>query len=156
MKNALLFSFLFLSSLAVHAQENAFIIGSWKIIMASDDDMHINLPKDSGALSPGMTKTYPDSADQKKMIDQAMMIFGNTQFHFEKNGVFKQTLDTMMMFSGTFKIDIPNKKLELTTGNSLGEDVTEKIDYEFIDNSLKFSILLEDTKLHLVLRKIVK
>ena len=156
MKFALLFALIFLSSFSVQAQENTFIAGSWKIITISDADMYLNLETDSSFLSPEMVKIYPDTPDQKKMMSDARIIFGSTQFHFEKNGIFKQTVDTMTIFTGTYKIDVPNRKLELTSKNSFGEDVTEKMDYDFIDNRLKFSILLDDTKLHLVLRKFVK
>ena len=154
MKSTLLFTLIFLSSFSIQAQENTFIVGSWTVITISDADLYINIETDSSFLSPEMVKTYPDTADQKKMIYQAKALFGSTQFHFNKNNIFKQTVDTMLLYAGKYKIDITNKKLELTTKNTLGEDVTEKMDCDFIDNTLKFSILLDETKLDLVLRKI--
>ncbi len=99
---------------------------------------------------------YYDNAKQKSKIYEVKIIFGSTQYHFEKNGSFKQTIDTMTLFTGKYKIDLASGKLELTTKNSRGEDVNESGDYDFIDNCLIFSILLDDTKLHLVLRKIVQ
>lgn len=149
----LLIQFLLLGA-ASYAQNNSPIIGSWKIVSVSDGDIYFNLKTDSVFISPEMKTSYPDSLDQVKLLSNAKIIYGASQFHFGKDGVFKQTLDTMFLYSGQY-VDIPSKNMiELTTSNSLGEKGTVKIPYQIKEGLLYLNFKWEDTHFDYVLEKI--
>ncbi len=148
----LLFQFVFLAATAF-SQINSPIVGSWKVVSVYDGNFYFNLKTDSVFISPEMKSSYPDSLDQLKLITNAKSIYGASQFHFGKDGVFIQTIDTMFVYSGQYA-DIQSKNIiELTTNNTLGEKLTEQIAYQIKEGLLYLSMKWDDSHFDYVLEK---
>lgn len=156
MKYFLLLTFISLSSILGYSQENSFIIGSWKTIAHSDINMYMNLETDSIALYGGIAIMNADTTSQKNILQYAKNIYSKLQYHFEKNGIFKQISDTITVLTGTYKIDTTNRKLEFTVNLLLtGSRLTEALDYEFTDNIFKFFSIQNNKRISMTaLRKV--
>ena len=154
MKNSLLFLLIFLTSVTGIAQHSSEISGSWKIVSIYDGGVYVNLKNDSVYVSPAMKAVYPDTTEFKKLISNAKITYGNIQFHFEKNAIFRQTMDTVILFTGTYK-DIPAQHIfELTTKNSLNQNITDTVQYSIKNECLVFSLKWEEIKFDFILERI--
>ena len=149
--------FLFVSFLVLaltsFSQKKSAITGSWKVVSVFDGDIYFNLKTDSVYISPDMQARYPDTAVQKNLIANAKAIYGKMQFHFQSNGIFKQSRGAAFLFSSQFT-DIPSKGIiEITSDNSLGEKVTDQIKYELRENQLYLSLQWDESNFDYVLEK---
>jgi hypothetical protein len=140
-------------SLSSKGQNNVDIIGIWKVVSASTSDFYINFRSDSVSLSSEMRSLYPDSADQNKLINNAKNIYGSSKFSFEKNGVFKQYMDTFFLFEGKYRITPSENIIVLTTKNSLGKEIDENITYSFNEGELIITMKYDKDTIDFILEK---
>jgi hypothetical protein len=81
------------------------------------------------------------------------MIVPVDHFHFGSDGIFKQFMDTVFNFEGTYK-ELPSQKIiELTTKNSLDQNVTEKLNYVIKNGLLYISMVWDEDEFNLVLER---
>ena len=142
-----------LSFESVNAQNNSELIGTWKLVSFWDNEVYFNVETDSSYLTHEMLVTYPDTTDQKKYITQAKTIYGAFNFRFENDSILLVFMDTVFMLKAHYKIDKVNGVFEMTTPNSLGQDITDKFEYTFTENLLILSMKLEDKICKFGLRK---
>jgi hypothetical protein len=153
MKNLIALLYLSLLFSVTNGQDTSSIIGIWKIVSVYHEGIYFNLKKDSISLSKEKQKLYPNISDQKTIGRNIKMTFFNTQFHFKKNGIFNQTIDTSSVVDGLYQ-DFPLQGLiELTTKNSLNQNVTDKIKYVLKGGLLYLSFKWDDDTFDFVLEK---
>ena len=131
------------------------IIGEWKVIAAFNGEIYFNLITDSTFISPETKKMRPDTASQNKMLVLAKQIYSAYTFSFEDKDVYKHYMDTAFLYSGHYCFKPSNKILQLSSKNSLGEEIFEnaisKIDKGLLYISHKWN---DESMLDLVLEKI--
>src|SRR5688572_19145578 len=152
MRFAFLTIFMILFSNA-RGQSGSSLIGIWKIVSISKDGIYYNFKTDSIALSKEAQAVYPDKSEQQKFCMGLKMMFPDTRFHFESKGIFKQTMDTILIVEGTYK-EMPSQKIiELTSRNSLNQDVTDKANYVIKDGLLYLSMAWDEDRFDFVLER---
>ena len=83
------------------------------------------------------------------------MLFSTVEFHFENNGIFRQKFQGEML-NGSYKVNTKDNVIELTSKNSLNEDVTDYIRFNLKNGLLSLIIKWDDDdeEFHFVLEKI--
>ena len=143
----LLFSFI------GNGQSDTSIVGVWKVISVYTDGIYYNFKKDSISLSKENKIKYADKSEEQKLVTGLKMVFPAIRYHFESKGKFKQTMDNHFMFDGSYQ-NIPSQKIiEITTKNSLNENVTEKIKCLIENGLLHLSMEWDDEMFDFVLEK---
>ena len=141
----LLFSFI------ANAQIDTSIIGVWKVVSISNQEIYYNYKNDSVSLSRELQALYPDKSEQQKLCMGLKVIVPVDHFHFRSDGIFKQFMDTILNFEGTYK-DLPSQKIiELTTKNSFDQNVTEKLNYVIKNGLLYLTMAWYEGEFNLVL-----
>lgn len=113
--------------------------------------VYYNFKKDSISLSDEI-KPLTDETKKKQIVGTLKMVYSGTEFHFEKNGTLKYKLMGDIIL-GTYKIDTSQSVIEMTSKNSLNDDTTEKVKYNFKKGLLCLFMELEDEMVNLVLEK---
>jgi len=152
MRFAFLTIFMILFSNA-KGQSGSSLIGIWKIVSISKDGIYYNIRKDSISLTKEGQAVYPGKSEQQKFCLGLKMMFSDIRFHFDSKGIFKQTTDTMLIVQGTYK-EMPSQKIiELTSRNSLNQDVTDKANYVIKDGLLYLSMAWDEDRFDFVLER---
>lgn len=128
-------------------------IGVWKIVSIYKDGIYFNFKKDSFSLSKENKYHYADKSEAEKMTAGLKMVFLPIRYHFEESGIFKLTMDGELMFDGSYRNMPQQKTIEITTKNSLQEDVAEKTKYYFKNGFLSLSMEWDDEMLDFVLER---
>jgi len=152
MRFAFLTIFMILFSNA-KGQSGSSPIGIWKIVSISKDGIYYNIKTDSIALSKEAQAVYPDKSEQQKFCLGLKMLFSDIRFHFDSNCIFKQTTDTMLIAQGTYKLMPSQKIIELTSRNSLNQDVTDKANYVVKNGLLYLSMAWDEDRFDFVLER---
>ena len=153
MKNVIALLYLSLLFSVTNGQDTSSIIGIWKIVSVSHEGIYFNLKNDSISLSKEKQKLYPNISKQKTLGENIKMTYINTQFHFNKNGIFNQTIDTSSIFDGFYQ-DFPLLgQIELTTKNSLNHNVTDTLKYAIKGDLLYLSFKWDDDTFDYVLER---
>ena len=136
-----------------NGQSDTSIAGVWKVISVYTDGIYYNFKTDSISLSKENKIKYADKSEEQKLITSLKMVFSAARYHFERNGKFKQTMDNEFMFDGTYRYTPSQKIIEITTKNSLNENVTEKVKCIVENGLLRLSMEWDDEMFDFVLDK---
>ena len=146
-------TFLCFISAIVNAQNNSDLIGTWKLVSFWDNEVYFNLETDSTFLTHEMALTYPDSTDQKKFITQAKAIYGIFKFRFEDDSTLSLYMDTSFLTKVHYKVDKANGMFEMSSPNSLGQNIIDKFSYTIKNSILMISMTIEDKLCRFELRR---
>jgi hypothetical protein len=130
---------LFLLSSVLKAETDTSFIGIWKIVSIEMDGIYLKFENDSISLSDELKAKYTDDAKKKQLAGTIRMMWSATKFQFEKNGNLKLTLmgETENM---PYRINSSKNEIELTSKNSLNEEVIDKIKYTYINGLLQLAM----------------
>ena len=145
--------FFSLLSFIGNGQVDTSIVGVWKIMSIYKDGIYYNFKTDSISRSKENKVKYADKSEEEKLITGLKTFFPTTRYHFERSGIFKQTMDGDLMFDGTYRNMPSQKTIEITTKNSLNEDVTDKVKYVIENGLLYLSMEWDDEMFDFVLEK---
>ena len=148
---AVLFQFAVLISSIGRGQADTSIIGKWKIVSVEMAGIYYNFERDSVSLSNDV-KSRTDEFIQEQIVSTVRMVHSDTEFHFEKNGIFKFRLMGNMT-PGSYKIDTSQNVIEMTSKNSLNEEVADKVKYNLKKGPLSLFMEFEDEMPEYVLKK---
>ena len=101
------------------------IVGEWKVIAAFNGEIYFNLITDSTFITPDIKQMYPDTASQNRLLALAKQIYSAYKFSFEDKDVYKHYLDTAFLDSGYYCFKPSKKILQLSSKNSLGDEIIE-------------------------------
>ena len=152
MKPISLLVFVLLSSV-IYGQKDTSIIGKWKLVSIESDGIYYNFKRDSISLSHENKMNYSDSAGIKQLGDRMKSVYSAIRFHFDNDNVFKQSMMGITIDEGSYRTIASKNIVEITTKNSLNEDVIENAKYYFENGLLHLSMKWEDQLFNLVLEK---
>ena len=153
MKRLISSTIFILFSLSGSGQSDTSIVGVWKVISMSADGIYYNLKTDSISLPEELKEKYPDKAAQQKLIAGLKTLLPTTRYHFERGGIFKQSIEGDIAFEGRYRSITSQKIIEITTKNSLNEEGTDKIKYILKNGLLLLSMDLDEETIDLILEK---
>lgn len=142
-----------LFALQSYAQRDSSLLGSWKVIALSNEEIYYDLTKDSLFVSKAIEKEIGSIEEKKRFKESLFSVFNGVDFHFETNGLFKQTLKGKLVFDGIYQILPQQRILEFKTKNEEGELITSKIAFEIKNNRLYLFIKSDEKLFDFLLEK---
>ena len=134
-------------------QKTTSIVGKWKIVSYSDEVAYFRFKNDSIAIKD--RGNIEDSLYKKQLFASAKMVYGSIEIEFLKDGTYILKMDTVLILKASFKA-IPLKNIiQLTSKNSLNEDVTDIIKYSIQNGFLNLNLKWEDQQIDLVLERLL-
>ena len=131
--------------------EPELIKGEWKIISVDSGDLYLNTKTDSVAMSEKFKEVFSDSLKYNEVIKVAKLTYNNNIMTFAENGIFTQTYDPKIVWTGTYQINPSESTISVTT-----KDANWEMDYKIIDELLYLKMGLYDKKTEFVLEQIGK
>jgi hypothetical protein len=110
------------------------LIGRWKVISMSNEELYVNFKNDSVSIVPGSSMTK-DSMKAKEIASSLFQLMGEVIFLFTKEGKFSQTHEGKLDGIGTFSVDDKSSIIN-TNVNRNNDNMTETISYVITQNIL--------------------
>jgi hypothetical protein len=132
--------------------EQAKVIGEWKIISVNSGDFYLNTQTDSVSISKHFKEIFTDSLELDNVIKVAKMTYGNNVMEFNESGVYTQKIDSELSMNGTYELKPSIGKINVL----LKDSVNWEMDYELVDKQLHLTTTLYGKKSEFVLEKIEK
>jgi len=102
-------------------------------------------------MSNQFKEVFSDSLKLVEVVNVAKLTYKNNIMTFAENGIFTQTYDPKIVWTGTYKINPSESKISVTT-----KDASWEMDYKIIDELLYLKMGLYDKKTEFVLEQIGK
>ena len=131
--------------------EPASVKGEWKIVSVDSGDLYLNIKTDSVAMSEKFKEVFSDSLKYDDFIKVAKLTYNNNIMTFAENGIFTQTYDPKIVWTGTYQLNPSESKISVST-----KDVNWEMDYKIIDELLYLKMGVYDKNTEFVLEKIGK
>jgi hypothetical protein len=141
--------FLIAFSWSTYAQTSKSLIGAWKVVSMTDDEMYWDMRNDSFSTKEPLTTT--DSARTKELVKALLSQMGESLFIFGKNGIYTHKYDGQPDGNGTYSVDIKKSMITIQGHQKNGVSFTEKMKYQFKGNELLLSIEENSSTLQLTL-----
>jgi hypothetical protein len=132
--------------------EQAKVIGEWKIISVNSGDFYLNTQNDSVSISKNFKEVFTDSLELNNVIKVAKMTYENNVMEFNESGIYTQKIDSKLSMNGTYQLKPSFRKINVL----LKDKVNWEMDYELIDNQLYLTSTVNGKKSEFVLDKIRK
>lgn len=132
--------------------EQAKVIGEWKIISVNSGDFYLNTQNDSVSISKNFKEVFTDSLELNNVIKVAKMTYENNVMEFNESGIYTQKIDSKLSMNGTYQLKPSFGKINVL----LKDKVNWEMDYELIDNQLYLTSTVNGKKSEFVLDKIRK
>lgn len=132
--------------------EQAKVIGEWKIISVNSGDFYLNTQTDSVSISKNFKEVFTDSLELNNVIKVAKMTYENNVMEFNESGIYTQKIDSKLSMNGTYQLKPSFGKINVL----LKDKVNWEMDYELIDNQLYLTSTVNGKKSEFVLDKIRK
>jgi hypothetical protein len=145
---------LFLINLTVSCAQNeqANVVGEWKIISVNSGDFYLNTKTDSISISKEFKEVFNDSLELDNVINVAKTTYNNNVMEFNDSGIYTQKIDSELRMNGTYEIKPSIGKINVL----LKDSVNWEMDYELVDKQLHLITTLYGKKSEFVLEKIGK
>lgn len=140
MVRLVLFAFLFSCSHSF-AQDRSFH-GKWKVILV-DNGVAYNYKTEETIVHKAFAdslKGQADSMDVIGMYQSFAASYENYYFMFEKNGKYSETREGEVRVTGTYKVDVKNRKIILVLKPVIGEPRNGYFEYAFKQKHLELKI----------------
>ena len=132
--------------------EQAKVIGEWKVISVNSGDFYLNTQNDSVSISKNFKEVFTDSLELNNVIKVAKMTYENNVMEFNESGIYTQKIDSKLSMNGTYQLKPSFGKINVL----LKDKVNWEMDYELIDNQLYLTSTVNGKKSEFVLDKIRK
>ena len=130
--------------------EQANVIGKWKIVSVDSGDFYLNTKTDSISISKEFKKVFNDSLELYNVINVAKMTYNDNIMEFNESGIYTQKIDSKLSMNGTYELKPSIGKINVL----LKDKVNWEMDYELIENQLHLTTTLYGKKSEFVLDKI--
>lgn len=84
--------------------EQAKVIGEWKIISVNSGDFYLNTQNDSVSISKNFKEVFTDSLELNNVIKVAKMTYENNVMEFNESGIYTQKIDSKLSMNGTYQL----------------------------------------------------
>lgn len=114
-------------NLSVKAQCDSSLIGIWKPISVSTEELYYNFLKDSASVPKDINTSYLDSATRSHMTEMIKFMFTDLRYIFKKDSSFEIILMEDMKFQGKYCFCNEKSILKITSENGIGQLVTDTL-----------------------------
>jgi hypothetical protein len=152
MKRILILLFLINMTVSCAQNEQANVIGEWKIVSVNSGDFFLNIKTDSISISKEFKEVFNDSLELDNVINVSKMTYKNNVMEFNDNGIFNQKINDKLSMYGTYEIKPSIEKINVL----LKEKANWEMDYKLVENQLHLTTTLYGKKSEFVLERIKK
>ncbi|SCY98274.1 hypothetical protein [Flavobacterium caeni] len=116
------------------------LIGNWQIIAIDNGEIYYHFQKDSLSVYPEFGETELTTSKLNQVKSMAKMMYGHTEFSFDKTGTYKWNMMASMEITGNYIVDETRKIIKLEGENSLGEKSFDDFPFILKDDLLEITV----------------
>jgi len=128
----------------IKAQCDTSLIGTWKPISVSTEEVYYNFLTDSVSVSEEMKINNPDSSARTNMISMIKFVFADFRYTFGNDSSYEMSLLEEVKLQGKYCFCNEKNTLKIISENEMGALVTDTLKASLNNGILFLRISLQD------------